>query len=77
MRAAVVIPRLGDPPRRIHPHSTSMFIPNTSLEIAWLTCPEINHHAIGPPLAELGPHFREVQQATRSPHPRDAHAGRG
>lgn len=50
----------------IHLHSTSMFILDAFLEIEELRCLEINNDAIGPPLAEMLPFFRMVQQAGRS-----------
>jgi hypothetical protein len=50
----------------IHLHSTSMFILDAFLEIEELRCLEINNDAIGPPLAEMVPYFRMVQQAQRS-----------
>jgi hypothetical protein len=50
----------------IHLHSTSMFILDAFLEIEELRCFEINNDAIGPPLAEMVPYFRMVQEARRS-----------
>ena len=50
----------------IHLHSTSMFILDAFLEIEDLRCLEINNDAIGPPLAEMLPYFRMVQEARRS-----------
>jgi hypothetical protein len=50
----------------IHLHSTSMFILDAFLEIEELRCFQINNDAIGPPLGEMVPYFRMVQQARRS-----------
>jgi hypothetical protein len=50
----------------IHLHSTSMFILNLFLEIEELRCFEINNDVSGPPVPEMMPHFRRVQQAKRS-----------
>jgi hypothetical protein len=50
----------------IHLHSTSMFILDAFLEIEELKCLEINNDAIGPPLVEMVPYFRMVQEAKRS-----------
>jgi hypothetical protein len=50
----------------IHLHSTSMFILDAFLEIEELKCFEINNDAIGPPLIEMLPYFRMVQEAGRS-----------
>ncbi len=50
----------------IHLHSTSMFLLDAFLEIQELRCFEINNDASGPPVAEMIPHFREVQRAGRS-----------
>ena len=49
----------------IHLHSTSMFILDAFLEVEELKCFEINNDAIGPPLTEMVPYFRMVQQAGR------------
>jgi hypothetical protein len=43
-----------------------MFILDAFLEVEELKCFEINNDAIGPPLAEMLPFFRMVQQARRS-----------
>jgi len=50
----------------IHLHSTSMFILDAFLEIEELKCLEVNNDAIGPPLVEMVPYFRMVQEAKRS-----------
>lgn len=45
----------------IHLHSTSMFLLDAFLEIEEIQCYEINNDALGPPVAELIPHLRRVQ----------------
>ena len=50
----------------IHLHSTSMFLLDAFLEIEELSCFQINNDAVGPPVAEMVPHFQKVQQAGRS-----------
>jgi hypothetical protein len=50
----------------MHLHSTSMFLLDAFLEIEELRCLEINNDVSGPPLAQMVPHFRRVQQAGRS-----------
>jgi len=50
----------------IHLHSTSMFLLDAFLEIEELRCLQINNDALGPPLAQMVPHFRHVQEAGRS-----------
>lgn len=49
----------------IHLHSTSMFILDAILEIEQLRCLEVNNDASGPPVKEMIPHFRKVQEAKR------------
>ncbi|MCL4402209.1 MAG: hypothetical protein M1436_06055 [Acidobacteria bacterium] len=49
----------------IHLHSTSMFLLDAFLEMEEIRCFEINHDTLGPPLQEMIPHFRKVQQARR------------
>ncbi len=50
----------------MHLHSTSMFILDLILQIEELGCLEINNDIAGPPLEEMLPYFRMVQQAGRS-----------
>lgn len=49
----------------IHLHSTSMFLLDAILEIEEIRCYEVNNDALGPPVAEMIPHFRRIQQANR------------
>jgi hypothetical protein len=49
----------------IHLHSTSMFILDAILEIEEIRCFEVNNDASGPPVKEMIPHFRKVQEAGR------------
>ncbi len=50
----------------IHLHSTSMFLLDAMLEIEEIKCFEINYEESGPPLAEMIPYFRMVQDHNRS-----------
>lgn len=50
----------------IHLHPTSMFLLDAMLEIEEIKCFEINHEDAGPPLAEMIPYFRMVQDQGRS-----------
>ena len=50
----------------IHLHPTSMFLLDAMLEIEEIKCFEINHEDAGPPLAEMIPYFRMVQDQDRS-----------
>jgi hypothetical protein len=50
----------------MHLHSTSMFLLDAMLEIEELRCFEINNDASGPPIEEMIPHFRKVQDAERA-----------
>ena len=43
-----------------------MFLLDSFLEIREIGCFEINHDVSGPPLSEMIPFFRSVQQADRS-----------
>ena len=49
----------------IHLHSTSMFLLDAFLEIEEIQCFEVNNDALGPPVAEMIPHFRRIQRAKR------------
>jgi hypothetical protein len=49
----------------IHLHSTSMFILDAILEIEEIRCFEVNNDATGPPVREMIPHFRKIQEAMR------------
>ncbi len=49
----------------MHLHSTSMFLLDAILEIEEISCFEVNNDALGPPVADMIPHFRKVQQANR------------
>jgi hypothetical protein len=50
----------------MHLHSTSMFLLDAFLEIEELRCLEINNDVSGPPIAQMVPYFRRVQEADRS-----------
>ena len=50
----------------LHLHSTSMFLLDAFLEIDEIRCFEINNDASGPPLDQMMPYFKRVQQADRS-----------
>jgi hypothetical protein len=50
----------------MHLHSTSLFILEAMLEIEEIRCFQINRDVAGPPVPELIPAFRAVQQAGRS-----------
>lgn len=50
----------------LHLHSTSMFLLEAFLEIHEIKCFEINNDAAGPPLDQMIPYFKLVQQAGRS-----------
>lgn len=47
----------------MHLHSTSMFLLDDFLAVDEIKCFEINNDAIGPPVAEMVPYFRRVQEA--------------
>jgi hypothetical protein len=49
----------------IHLHSTSMFLLDAFLEIEEIKCFQINNDVCGPPLNEMIPYFRKVQDAKR------------
>jgi hypothetical protein len=49
----------------IHLHSTSMFLLDAFLAIEEIRCFEVNQDALGPPVAQMIPHFRKVQRAGR------------
>ena len=49
----------------IHLHSTSMFLLDAFLEIGEIQCFEVNNDALGPPVKEMVPHFRRVQDAAK------------
>ena len=49
----------------MHLHSTSMFLLDAFLECEEIQCFEINNDALGPPVAEMVPHFRKVQCAQK------------
>ncbi len=50
----------------IHLHSTSMFLLDEFLEIEEIGCFEVNNDVSGPPLEEMLPYFKRIQQADRS-----------
>jgi hypothetical protein len=50
----------------IHLHTTSMFILDDILEIAEIKAFQINYEESGPPLQEMIPYFRKVQDQGRS-----------
>lgn len=50
----------------MHLHSTSMFILDLILEIDELKCFEINNDVGGPPIKEMIPYFKKVQNAERN-----------
>ncbi len=50
----------------MHLHATSMVVLDHILEIEALRCLEINNDVGGPPVAELVPHLKKVQEAGRS-----------
>ncbi len=47
----------------IHLHSTSMFLLDAFLECEEIQCFEVNQDALGPPVCEMVPYFRSIQQA--------------
>jgi hypothetical protein len=47
----------------IHLHSTSMFLLDAFLEIQEIQCFEVNNDAIGPPVENMVPYFRRIQDA--------------
>ena len=49
----------------IHLHSTSMFILDAFLEVEEIRCFEINYDVSGPPLEDMIPYYRMVQEADR------------
>ncbi len=49
----------------IHLHSTSMFLLDDFLAIEEIRCFEVNNDAIGPPVADMVPYFRRIQDAKR------------
>jgi len=50
----------------LHLHSTSMFLIDAFLEIEELSCFQVNNDALGPPVMEMLPHFRQIQEAGRA-----------
>lgn len=50
----------------IHLHSTSMFLLDAFLEIEEIGCFEVNNDVSGPPVREMLPYFKMIQQADRS-----------
>ena len=49
----------------MHLHSTSMFILDAFLQIAEIRCFQVNNDVSGPPLEEMIPYFRMIQEAER------------
>lgn len=49
----------------IHLHSTSMFLLDAFLEVEEIRCFEINNDVGGPPIKEMIPYFKMVQEAKR------------
>jgi len=49
----------------IHLHSTSMFLLEAFLEIEEIQCFQVNNDAAGPPVEEMIPYFRRIQNAKK------------
>ena len=49
----------------MHLHSTSMFLLDAFLEVETIRCFEINYDVSGPPLEDMIPYYRMVQEADR------------
>jgi hypothetical protein len=50
----------------MHLHSTSMFLLDAILEVEEIKCFEVNNDVSGPPVHEMVPYFRMIQEAERS-----------